>query len=68
MGSNEKTFAIIALCGIIGIIIAILLQFLYDSDIVISKYIGDTFTLKEIQFACILIWEIFGIGLVAIEK
>lgn len=66
--SNEKTFAILTLCGIIGIILAIVEQLLFNEGIIIDKFIMGTFALREIQFGTIFIWEMFGIGVAAIEQ
>ena len=68
MGSKEKAFAIIMLCGIIGIIFAIILQLLYDQAILVDEYITDTNTLREFQFVVFLVWEILGIGVAAVES
>jgi len=67
MGSKEKAFAIIMLCGVVGIVFAIVLQLLYDQQIFIDEYITDTMTLREFQFVVCLVWEIFGIGVASLE-
>ena len=67
MGSREKAFAIIMLCGIIGIVFAIILQLLYDQAIFVDEYITDTLLLREIQFVVFLVWEVLGIGVAAVE-
>lgn len=66
MGRNETVFAIITLATIIGIVFAIIFQLLYEQGIWIDEIITESFTLRELQFAAILIWEIFGIGVAAI--
>lgn len=68
MGQKERAFAIIMLCGIIGIVFAIVLQLLYDQQIVIDDFVTSTLTLREIQFFVFLVWEVFGIGVAAIES
>jgi hypothetical protein len=68
MGSNEKTFAIIALCGVIGIIFAIILQVLNDQGILTSLFTDSSFTLPEVQLIVIVLWEIIGIVIAAIES
>lgn len=68
MGTREKAFAIIMLCGIIGIVFVIILQLLYDQSIFIDEFITDTLTLREVQFVVFLIWEILGIGVAAVES
>lgn len=68
MGSNEKSFAIITICGIVGIIFAIMLQMLYDNGILIDVFVNEDFPLREIQLLVVLIWEVFGIGLIVIDR
>jgi len=68
MGSNERVFAIIMLCGIIGLVFAIVLQVLYDQAIFVDEFLSDTLTLRELQFVVFLIWEIIGIGISAFEQ
>lgn len=68
MGANERIFAIIMLCGIIGIVFAIILQVLYDQSIFVDEFITDTLTLRELQLVVFLIWEIIGIGVAAFEQ
>ncbi len=68
MGSNEKTFAILMLCGIVGIIFAIILQLLYDQSIIVDTFVDDTLTLRELQLGAIIIWELVGIGVAAFEQ
>lgn len=68
MGANERIFAIIMLCGIIGIVFAIILQVLYDQSIFVDEFISDTLTLRELQLVVFLMWEIIGIGVAAFEQ
>jgi hypothetical protein len=68
LGQNERTFGILALCGIIGIIMAILLQLLYEQSIIVDSFIDSELTLRELQLAAIVVWEMFGLGVVAITQ
>ena len=69
MDKNAKTFAILALFGIIGILFAIILQMLYEQNIIVPSLLtGGEFTLREIQFGVILIWEVVGVAIAAIES
>jgi len=68
---NERMFAILTLCGIIGILFAIVEQLLYNNGIIINQFLsggslGVTMGLREVQFATILAWEIFGLVLAAV--
>ena len=68
---NERMFAILTLCGIIGILFAIIEQLLFDNGIIINQFLsggslGVTMALREVQFATILAWEIFGLVLAAV--
>ena len=66
MGANEKSFAIIMLFGIIGIIFAIVLQLLYEQQTFIDEFVTDTLLLREIQFVVFLVWEVLGIGVASL--
>jgi len=70
MGSNERVFAILMLCGIIGICFAILLQLLNEQGIIVDEFITGsvTVTLPELQLGAILLWELFGLVLAAIKQ
>jgi hypothetical protein len=64
---NAKMFAILMLCGIIGIIFAIIEQMLYANGTLSSSLLsGLSITLAEFQLATILLWEIFGLILAAL--
>ena len=67
MGSNERMFAVIALCGIIGIVFAIIFQLLYEQSTIIDSFVYSELTLRELQFGVILAWEILGIGVAVIR-
>ena len=68
MGTQEKAFAIIMLCGIVGIVFAIIIQLLYDQSIFVDEFISDTLVLRELQFMVFLGWEVLGIGVAAYES
>lgn len=68
MGSNEQVFAILLLSGIVGILLAILEQMLYEQGILINEFITGTVTLPAIQLVTILIAELFGLAIVAITQ
>ncbi len=68
MDKNAKAFAIIALCGIVGVVIALLLQAMYGAGILIDEYISGTLTLRELQVGVIVVWLIVGSALVAAEQ
>ena len=68
MGSNERMFAILTLCGIIGLLFAIIFQLLYDQGILIDEFVTGTITLRELQLGTIVAWEVFGLVLGAIKQ
>lgn len=68
MGRNERAFAIPLLCGIIGILLAIMLQFLNDAEILVDEFITATLTIREVQYIVIIVWIIIGVGVSAIEN
>lgn len=68
MGSNERAFAIPLICGLIGVVLAIVVQLLYDAGIIIDEFITGTITLREIQAFIIIIWIIVGVLLAATQR
>ena len=68
MGRNEKAFAILVLCGIVGSIFAIVLQLFFDAGIIVDEIVTATLTLREIQLGVIVLWVVIGIGVSAMEN
>jgi len=66
MGSNERAFAITLLCGIIGVIIAIIIQMLNTQGIIIDEFLTGTITLRELQAIIIILWLLMGVVVSAI--
>ena len=64
---NERAFAIITLCGIIGILLAITIQMLNTGGIVVDEFLTGTITLREVQAITILIWLFLGVGISATQ-
>lgn len=62
MGRNERAFAIPMLCGIIGIVLAIMLQLFNEWEILVDEFITSTIVLREIQIVIIVMW--FAVGIV----
>jgi hypothetical protein len=68
LGANEKTFAIIALSGIIGIIFAIILQLLNGMGMDMALFLSNNvLSLPQLQLLIIVIAEVFGIFLAAMQ-
>ncbi len=63
-----KTSAIIGLCGMIGIFLAIIEQYLYSEGILIDELITSTLVLREIQVITIMVWQIGGLVLAATQQ
>lgn len=68
MGRNERAFAIPLLCGIIGVLLAIMLQILNDAEILVDEMITATLTIREVQVIVIIVWVIIGVGVSALEN
>jgi hypothetical protein len=70
MDRGTKAFCIIVLCGIIGILFAILLQVLYTDNVAVPELLATVpgLTLPMVQFIVFLFWEIVGIGVAAIAS
>ena len=67
MDQNARIFAIIMLCGIIGIAFALIFEVLHTQTIMLDDFLTDTFTLRELQFLVFILWEVFGIFLAALH-
>ena len=69
MGSNERVFSILMLCGILGVCFAILLQILWTEGIIIDEFTTGsvTITLAEIQLGTIVLSEVFGLVLASLK-
>jgi hypothetical protein len=68
LGDNEKTFAIIALSGIIGIILAIILQLLNGMGLDMALFLSNNvLSLPQLQLLTIVVAEMFGIFLAAMQ-
>lgn len=68
MGRNERAFAISLICGLIGVLFAIITQILYIAEIIVDEFITATLTLREVQVIIIILWVLIGIGVSAIEN
>lgn len=68
MGRNERAFAITMLCGLIGVLFAIMFQFLNSAGIIVDEFITATLTLREVQALIIIGWITLGIGVSSIES
>ncbi len=68
MGNNERTFAIVLISIIVGIVCAILLQLLWTQGIIIDEYTTGTITLQDLQLGCIILWTLFGLAVAALNN
>lgn len=68
MGRNERAFAVTMLCGIIGVLFAIMVQLFNSAGIIVDEFISATLTLREVQVVIIIIWITLGIGVSSIEN
>lgn len=59
---------VVVTCGIIGIILAIMLQMFYADQIIINEYVTGTITLRAIQAFFIIFWLVIGGILSAVAK
>ena len=67
MDENARIFAIIMLCGIIGIMFALICGELHTQTIMLDDFLTDSFTIRELQFLVFIGWVIFGIFLAALH-
>jgi len=68
MGRNTRAFAISMLCGLLGVIFAIMVGILNSAGIIIDEFITGTITIRELQAVIVIIWVIFGIGVSAVKN
>ena len=68
MGRMERAFGIVAMCGIIGIIFALILQLMNDHDLIINEYLTGTITLRVVQAVTIIFWQIMGVVIAASQQ
>lgn len=67
MGDSIKYFAIVFICGCIGIGLALILYILNAQGILIDEYITGSITIENVMALTILIWTLIGVVLSAIE-
>jgi hypothetical protein len=60
--SGVKVFA----CGCIGVIMAMILQAMYDRGIVVDEFVTGTIQLWEVMALVIIVWLLIGV-LVAVS-
>ena len=68
MGINEKAFAVSMICGIIGVLFAIMVQMMNTAGIIINEFITPSLTLRDFQFVIIVVWVMIGIVCAVVEK
>ncbi|MBA7494340.1 hypothetical protein ES702_04915 [subsurface metagenome] len=68
MGRNERAFAIPALCGLIGVVLAISVQMFYEAGIIIDEYLKGSIVLREVQAVIILVWLFIGVAIASTQK
>ena len=52
---------IILTCAIIGIVMAMITQTMYNEGILVDKLITSTITITDLMFAIVFLWIIVGI-------
>lgn len=57
---DSNRFATIMICFLVGFVLAIGLQIMYDQGIIIADLLYGTITLRALQFVSILLWTIIG--------
>lgn len=67
MGRNERAFAIPMLCGIVGVVFAIMIQLLTDAGVIFDEFITGSIVLREVQLIVILCWMGLGVLLAATQ-
>jgi hypothetical protein len=68
MASSAKPGIIIFVCGILGLIMAAILQLAYDSEYVITMYITEAADLPGLQIVVVILFLLIGGVLAAITS
>lgn len=68
MGRGVRAFAISMLCGLLGVLLAIMIQLFNSAGIIVDEFITASLTLREVQAIIIIIWLMIGVGISAIEN
>ena len=68
MRQEARAFAIPMACGLVGILIAIMLQMFDSAGIIIDEYLTGTLVLREVQAFIIIIWIVIGIVFAAVKN
>jgi len=67
MKDYMETFAIIFICGMMGIVLAFILYLLHINGIVIDEYVTGSITIENIMAITIIVWAMVGV-MVAVIK
>lgn len=68
MAREYAAAMIIVVCGIIGIVLAIMIQMMYADQLLVNELLTGTITLRVIQTVVILVWMIVGVCLAVAQK
>ena len=68
MDRTGRIFAIIFVCGILGVVFAIMLQLLNTAGILVDEFITASLTIREVQVIVIMFWFLLGIAISAMEE
>lgn len=63
MGKPFDKFIIVFTCGMIGIILAFIVYYLYSNGIVIDEYVTGTITIENVMALVIIVWSAIGVVL-----
>ncbi len=66
MAKDYMVAMIIVVCGIIGIVLAIMVQMMYADQLLVNELVTGTITLRVIQTIIILMWMVIGVCLAAV--
>lgn len=67
MGKPFDKFAIVFICGMVGVILAFIVYGLYSEGIIVDEYITGTISITDVMSFIILAWSIIGVVLAAIK-
>ncbi len=66
--SDFNTVVIILVCGVLGLVNALILNNLYENGILIQEFVSGSITIETLMTLVIIVWLMVGIILAAFKK
>ncbi len=66
--SDFNTVVIILVCGVLGLVNALIINNLYENGILIQEFVSGSITIETLMTLVIVVWLMVGIILAAFKK